>query len=207
MCARVPVARLAFKGSGESRKCPILQIITCKACALILDWIWHVFNTHTLSQGKRRRLADDRLTFSLFNDALLIPAVNTHSPKHPHTQIYIVSVPCRTSYGLYRATCFLHVCQLLLRHLQAAQEQKSRADVTHKLTTCWWMIVKSSLTAAVLHKETRLSLSLSKNTDKHVHAYCSSAAETPFLSLFFTRSVFAEQCFVYTCTDQSRTCV
>lgn len=205
MRARVPVARLAFKGSGESRKCPILQIITCKACALILDWIWHVFNTHTLSQGKRRRLADDRLTFSLFNDALLIPAVNTHSPKHPHTQIYIVSVPCRTSYGLYRATCFLHVCQLLLRHLQAAQEQKSRADVTHKLTTCWWMIVKSSLTAAVLHKETRLSLS--KNTDKHVHAYCSSAAETPFLSLFFTRSVFAEQCFVYTCTDQSRTCV
>lgn len=102
---------------------------------------------------------------------------------HPHTQIYIVSVPCRTSYGLYRATCFLHVCQLLLRHLQAAQEQKSRADVTHKLTTCWWMIVKSSLTAAVLHKETRLSLS--KNTDKHVHAYCSSAAEMPFLSLFF----------------------
>lgn len=91
VCARVPVARLAFKGSGESRKCPILQIITCKACTLILDWIWHVFNTHALSQGKRRRLADDRLTFSLFNDALLIPAVNTHSPKHPpppHTDIY-----------------------------------------------------------------------------------------------------------------------
>lgn len=108
-------------------------------------------------------------------------------PNTPPTPIYIVSVPCRTSYGLYRATCFLHVCQLLLRHLQAAQEQKSRADVTHKLTTCWWMIVKSSLTAAVLHKETRLSMS--KNTDKHVHAYCSSAAETPFLSFFFPLAV------------------
>jgi len=33
------------------------------------------------------------------------------------------------------------------------------------------MIVKSSLTAAAQHKETRLSLSA--NTNKHVHAFCS----------------------------------
>lgn len=124
-------------------------------------------NTHSISLGERGGVWQPLLSPSisvtrLFNDALLISAacaVHTAGP-----------VPCRTSYGLYCATCFLHVCKLHLGHLQAASEKSrnkrasSCESNTHTLTIRWWMIVKSSLTAAAQDKGTRLSLSSDTNT-------------------------------------------
>lgn len=146
--------------------------------------IWHMVNiqTHHFVSLSREKSLADALSPSIsaahvYNDACLNLRSKHRTLSHAGNHRGRAVPPASSMWANYQ----WDICgQPALQRGAAPPKKIKRADdVTNRhtqmhtcLKTCWWRTAKSSLTAAVLHKETRLRLSA--NADKHVHTHCSA---------------------------------